>query len=97
MLYAYLIDLKVVEVKEFLEPPGEPWVPSPDSKLVAEPGFTYLPEYAQFLTPKPYASWTYNPQTQAWSAPVQQPETPWPEISRWSEDLKQWQIFNLEQ
>ena len=96
-LYALVVDNIVARTEIHDTSPGPQWVLSLDTGLLAEPGFEYLPDVNQFRTPQPHPSWTYDTERSTWVAPLPRPRTEWPEISRWSEDLQQWQIFNLEQ
>ena len=49
-------------------------------------GATYNAEEAKFILPKPYASWTLNPDTFIWEAPSAKPEG----FYRWDENNLSW-------
>ena len=54
-------------------------------------GFTFDPDFGPdgaFIPPKPFPSWTLNPTTALWDAPIPMPETEgeW----AWDEDAQTW-------
>ena len=57
-------------------------------KAYAGPGFRYDSEADVFIAPQPFPSWTLNPDTALWDAPVPMPSEggPW----RWDEDTLSW-------
>jgi hypothetical protein len=49
-------------------------------------GDTYYPEYDAFLQDQPFPSWSINPETKKWEAPVPKPEG----LYRWNEGSQEW-------
>lgn len=50
-------------------------------------GDTYYPEYDVFLQDQPFPSWSINPETKRWEAPIPKPEEG---LYRWSEESQEW-------
>lgn len=67
--------------------------PDPDQskafrKNYAGVGYLYITELDAFAPPKPYASWTLNPQTCYWESPVPYPDDG--KYYRWDEQSQTW-------
>lgn len=50
-------------------------------------GDTYYPEYDVFLQDQPFPSWSINPETKRWEAPIPKPEEG---LYRWNEESQEW-------
>lgn len=60
-------------------------------------GFTYDPVLDAFIRPKPYPSWTLDPATADWVAPIPMPELTPEEIEAgywylWDENNQNWEL-----
>lgn len=57
-------------------------------------GYTFHPEYGEngsFVAPKPFESWSFNPVSLAYEAPIPKPEiTELEEVWMWDEDGQNW-------
>jgi hypothetical protein len=60
----------------------------PLRKNYAGVGYTYDAIKDAFIPPKPFASWTLNPDTCLWDAPVAYPDSS--KFYGWNESLQQW-------
>ena len=49
-------------------------------------GFIYDEELDAFIAPKPFGSWSLNPETCQWEAPIPQPAG----LVAWHEDSQEW-------
>lgn len=49
-------------------------------------GDTYYPDLDVFLQEQPYPSWSINPETKKWEAPIEKPEG----LYVWNEESQQW-------
>ncbi len=56
-------------------------------KRYAGKGMTYREDIDAFVYPQPFPSWTLNPETAEWEAPVPQPTVG---MWRWDEAQQQW-------
>ena len=98
--YAKVENLVVQLVRDYESAPDETWreITTDDGYgLYPEPGWGYSPEHNAFVTPKPFPSWTFNPSTLNWDAPITRPNVEYPLVPRWDETTQKWEIFNLEQ
>lgn len=60
-------------------------------------GFSYWPDIDQFVSPSPYPSWTYDPVTKLWEAPVPKPyPIPVGYTAVWNEETQQWDLVPVE-
>ena len=48
-----------------------------------------------FISPKPYASWVLDEETNTWEAPVEPPQLDGGSYLVWNEDTLEWGIFEI--
>jgi|APGre2960657373_1045057.scaffolds.fasta_scaffold01445_2 hypothetical protein len=97
--YALLENSIVQRVEEHPQPPGPEWQELSLNEFSQYPdvGWAYSPEYGVFVTPSPFPSWSFNPSTLNWDAPITYPKLVWPIIPVWNESTQQWDQINVEQ
>jgi len=54
-------------------------------------GYLYIAEHDVFVPPSPHASWTLNPTTFSWEAPIPAPEPKEGKIFIWHESTQEWE------
>jgi hypothetical protein len=78
-------------IQDVLQLPGE-WLQTSYNhnfrKHYAGVGYTYNSQWDQFVPPQPYPSWSYDPESGEWIAPVACLGNQWE--YDWDEDSQQW-------
>lgn len=62
-------------------------------------GYTYHADIDAFVPPRPWASWTLDPETALWEPPIPRPSDEGtgdpPILYRWDEDQRNWVIMEM--
>lgn len=97
--YARIENLLIKEVGDYENIPGPTWkeITEDEYGIYPEPGWAWSEEYQVFVTPSPHPSWTFNPSTLNWDAPIMRPQVSWPLWPQWNEGEQRWDIQNQQQ